>query len=42
MDMTMLDVTHIADVKEGDEVIVLEKDFLFRFWQKALAPFLMR
>ena len=26
MDMTMLDVTHIADVKEGDEVIVFGKD----------------
>ncbi len=26
MDMTMLDVTHIADVKEGGEVIVFGKD----------------
>jgi Alr-MurF fusion protein len=26
MDMTMLDVTHIADVKEGDEVLVFGKE----------------
>jgi len=42
MDMTMIDITGIDGIREGDEVVILEKNYLFSCWLSGQGPFPMK